>query len=267
METDPGVNNFLYSITLAMVAFVGIESISQGSEETKNPGKTIPRATMLSVFFVVLFALVLSVMALGIVTPEILKQNIDNPLVPIAQALPFSDLIVPVIAFAGFTICFVSANTGIIGVSRVVYSMSRAGLISKAADWLHPKFQTPWVTIIIFSLIAMILAFSSDMVFLGELYAFGALTAYSITNLALISLRINNPHLHRPFKIPLNVAISGKEIPLISIIGALSCIIVFSLVALLHEEGRNFAFLWFIFGLGYFLTHEKGKIPLPALSL
>jgi APA family basic amino acid/polyamine antiporter len=255
IDVDPGVNNFLYSITLAMVAFVGIESISQGAEETKNPGKVIPQATLLSIVSVVSFALILSVMALGIVTPKVLSDNMDNPLVPITKALPYSWLITPVVALAGFLICFVSANTGIIGVSRVAYSMSKAGLISRRINWLHPVFCTPWITVIIFPLIAIILAFVGDMVFLGELYAFGALTAYSITNLSLIALRFKEPELVRPFKIPLNIRVGKADVPILSIIGVIGCFSVFILVALLHEEGRNFAFVWFLSGICYFLLY------------
>ncbi|MFN7991633.1 MAG: APC family permease [Candidatus Micrarchaeia archaeon] len=257
IEQDPGVNNFLYSITLAMVAFVGIESISQGAEETSNPGKVIPRATFLSIIFVLLFAISLSVMALGIVSPKVLSDNIDNPLVPVTRALPFSDILLPVVAFAGFLICFVSANTGIIGVSRVVYSMSKSGLISSKLNWLHPSFRTPWISIVIFSLIAMALAIVGDMVFLGELYAFGALTAYTMTNLSLVKLRVEEPDLERPYKIPLNLRIGSAEIPIISVIGIIGCLAVFVLVALLHTEGRNFALIWFGAGLLYFLAHRR----------
>jgi APA family basic amino acid/polyamine antiporter len=257
VESDPGIGNFLYSITLAMVAFVGIESISQGAEETKNPGKTLPRATLLAVFCVVLIAVVLSVMALGIVTPQVLADNMNSPLLPIAAALPHADVFVPVIAISGFLICFVSANTGIIGVSRVAYSMSSTNMISRKLKWLHPRFRTPWVTIAIFSLVAMALAYFGSMVFLGELYAFGALTAYSVANLSLIALRITEPDLGRPFKVPLNVRFGKYEISIISIVGVISCFSVFALVALLHTEGRNFALLWFLIGAAHFILYKR----------
>ncbi|VVC04598.1 Amino acid permease [Candidatus Bilamarchaeum dharawalense] len=264
INTDPGIENFLYSITLAIVAFVGVESISQGAEETKNPGKILPQATFLSIFFVVLFALLLSIMVLGIVTPKTLADNMDNPLVPVTQALPFSQIITPIIAFAGFIICFVSANTGIIGASRVVYSMSSSGLVSRRISWIHPKYCTPWWTVIIFSTIAMVLAFFGDMIFLGELYAFGALTAYTVTNLSLIQLRFAEPNMERPFKIPFNLKINGRDIPLITIIGSIGCIAIFILVALLHEEGRNFAFVWFVAGFVYYYFYKKYRAKIDA---
>ncbi|MFA6489531.1 MAG: APC family permease [Candidatus Micrarchaeia archaeon] len=264
IEQDPGWDSFLYSITLAMVTFVGIESISQGAEETKNPEKVIPRATLLAIVVVLFFAIVLSVMALGIVTPQELKENMNNPLMPIVKAMPFTSVLVPVMALAGFLVCFVSANTGIIGVSRVAYSMSKNGLISRRVNWIHPVFNTPWVTIIIFSLIAMFLAVIGNMVFLGELYAFGALTAYAVANISLIKLRIKEPDLPRPFKVPLNFRWKGAEISVISIIGVISCIAVFALVAILHTEGRNFAFLWFLAGGIYFVWYERYRMKLDA---
>jgi len=252
---DGGMHNFFYSITLAMVAFIGIESISQGAEETKNPEKTLPRATLLAVSAVVVFALAISVMALGILLPQALADNVDNPLVAVALALPFANVLVPVVAFAGFAICFVSANTGIIGVSRVTYSMSNNALLTRKFQWLHPVFSTPWVTILIFSTVAIALASGGDLFFLGELYAFGALTAYMITNLSLIKLRFSEPKLARPFKMPLNVRWKETEIPVLAVLGVIGCAAMLFLVAWLHEEGRNFALLWFAIGIIHFVAY------------
>jgi len=257
IASDPGWESFLYSITLAMVTFVGIESISQGAEETKNPEKIIPRATLMAMAVVVFFALAISGMALGIVDWQALKENMNSPFMPVVQAMPLARLLAPIVALAGFLICLVSANTGIIGVSRVAYSMSHSGMIARRISWLHPTFRTPWITIAVFSSIAMLLALVGDMIFLGELYAFGALTAYAVANLSLVALRIKEPALSRPFKVPLNVRIGGKEISLISVLGVASCLAVFALVAALHANGRNFAFLWFIFGIVYFLMYRN----------
>ena len=257
IDQDPGMDNFLYSITLAIVAFVGIESISQGAEETRNPERVIPRATLMAIFFVLFFAILLSVMALGIVTPQILAENMASPLVPIAKALPFANIVVPVVALAGFLVCFVSANTGIIGVSRVAYFMSKSDMMSRRINWVHPKYRTPWLTIIVFSIIAMALAYTGDIIFLGELYAFGALTAYTVTNFSLIKLRFTEPHLVRPFKVPLNIKIGVTQVPLITVFGAIACLAIFYLVATLHVEGRNFAAVWFVFGIIYFFAYRK----------
>jgi len=261
IDVSPGMHDFLYSITLAMVAFIGIESISQGAEETKNPERTLPRAHILAVVMVISFAVLVSVAALGIISPEALAKNVDDPLVALAQALPFASILVPLVAFAGFGICLVSANTGIIGVSRVTYSMSSNGLLTERFKWVHPVFRTPWITIIIFSAIAIILASFGDIFFLGELYAFGALTAYLIANLSLIKLRFEEPLLPRPFKMPLNLRIDGKEIPLPAILGIIGCALMLILVACLHEQGRNFALLWFIGGIAYFAMCRNKAIP------
>ncbi|VVB57853.1 Amino acid permease [Candidatus Anstonella stagnisolia] len=253
---SPGWHNFLYSITLAMVAFIGIESISQGAEETKDPEKTLPRAHLLAVGSVVVFALAVSIVSLGIISPQALAQKADNPLVAVALALPFANLIVPIVAFTGFAICFVSANTGIIGVSRVTYSMSNHGLLTRKFQWVHPVFRTPWVTIILFSAIAIVLAAVGDMFFLGELYAFGALTAYLIANIALLKLRFSEPDLKRPFKVPFNIKWKNAQIPLPAIAGVLGCAFMLFLVAWLHGEGRNFALAWFAIGIVHFFTYR-----------
>ena len=255
ITSDPGIHNFLYSITLAMVAFIGIESISQGAEETKNPEQTLPRAHISAVSSVVIFAVLISIMALGIVAPQALADRADNPLIAVALALPFASLLVPIVAFTGFAICFVSANTGIIGVSRVTYSMSNHALLTRRFQWVHPVFRTPWVTILIFSGVAIVLAAYGDLFFLGELYAFGALTAYLIANLSLIKLRFLEPNLARPFKSPINVRLGGVDIPLLAVLGVIGCAGMLFLVAWLHEAGRNFALLWFAIGIAHFFFY------------
>jgi hypothetical protein len=60
----------------------------------------------------------------------------------------------------------------------------------------------------------------------------------------------------RPFRIPLNFRFRGAEISIISVIGVISCFAVFSLVALLHVEGRNFAVLWFAAGGAYYVLYK-----------
>ena len=260
---SPDMHDFLYSITLAMVAFIGIESISQGAEETKNPEQTLPHAHITAVTAVVVFALAISVMALGVVAPKVLADRADSPLIAVALALPFASILVPLIAFAGFAICLVSANTGIIGVSRVTYSMSNHELLTRKFQWVHPVFRTPWVTVILFSALAIVLAAFGDLFFLGELYAFGALTAYLIANLSLIKLRFSEPDLVRPFKMPLNVRWKGTEVPLLAILGAAGCAAVLFLVAWLHAEGRTFALVWFAIGIIHFLLYcRHRKLPL-----
>ncbi len=269
IQESPGMHDFLYSVTLAMVAFIGIESISQGAEETRNPEKTLPRATIIAVACVVVFALAITTMALGIVSPKALADRVDNPLVAVALALPFAGLLVPVVAFAGFAICFVSANTGIIGASRVTYSMSNHGMLTRRFKWVHPAFRTPWITIVLFSTVALILAAVGDIFLLGELYAFGALTAYLIANVSLIALRFKEPDLKRPFKMPFNVNWKGVSIPLPAFLGIFGCAAMLYLVAWLHEEGRNFALIWFAIGIGYFFfyRHYRGKFPSSTAGL
>ncbi len=257
IDVDPGIHNFLYSITLAMVAFIGIESISQGAEETKNPEKTLPMAHISAVGTVVIFALAISIISLGIVTPKALADRADNPLVAVALALPFASLLVPIVAFTGFAICYVSANTGIIGVSRVTYSMSNHAMLTRRFKWVHPVFRTPWITILLFSAVAIILASYGDMFFLGELYAFGALTAYLIANLALIKIRFSEPGLSRPFRAPFDIQIAGAKIPLTAVAGALGCLGMLFLVALLHGAGRDVALVWFAIGIGYYLYYRN----------
>jgi APA family basic amino acid/polyamine antiporter len=260
---DPGQRDFLYALTLAMVTFIGIEEISQLAEETRDPKRIIPRAAKMAVGSVVFFALVVAVMSLGVVNHADLAAHVDNPLTAVALALPFSGVLVPLVAIAGFVICLASANTGVVGSSRVSFALAREGLFSRKLAWVHPRFRTPWVTLVLFSLLAVGLAWTADIFLLGELYAFGALTAYLVTNLSLIGLRVKEPNLERPYRVPLNVRVRGRDIPLVSVVGVLGILTMFGLMLWLHEEGRLVAGAWFGFGVLFFFGYRAYKESAP----
>jgi APA family basic amino acid/polyamine antiporter len=261
------VPQFLNAITFAMVAFIGIESISQGAEETKDPEGTIPKAHKTAVLSVLIFAIVISVLSLGIVDWSVMaaKANIDNPLVPVVRAVTGAPWLLPLMAFAGFVICLVSSNTGVIGVSRVAYSMSQAGLLSRKFSYIHPRFHTPWFALLFFTPFAIALAIYGDIYLLGELYAFGALTAYTLSNLSLILLRDKEPDLKRPYKAPLNLRLpSGKEMPLVALFGLFGCVFILSLLLWLHDAGRLLAVAWFVVGAVAYPTYKAYREHVPA---
>jgi APA family basic amino acid/polyamine antiporter len=99
-----------------------------------------------------------------------------------------------------------------------------------------------------------------DLFFLGELYAFGALTAYLIANLSLIKLRFTEPDRPRPFRAPLNFNWNKAKVPLTAVLGVAGCTIMLILVAWLHVEGRNFALAWFAGGIAYFAWYREYRL-------
>src|SRR2546426_91811 len=266
------LEHFLVAVTLAMSSFIGIESIAQAAEETKKPHRWIPRANKLSIVFVLIFAIGLSVAGIGGIGATALSSstNINNPVTGMANAIPnIGPYLAPIVAFTGFSLCYVSTNTGIIGVSRVVFSMGRFRLMPRWFYKVHRVFRTPVRSILIFGSVGGLLALTGQLQLVANLYNFGALLSYIMVNISLIVLRNTEPDTYRSWKVPgeLDVRWRGKRIrvPPISVIGALSCTVIWLLIIVYHPLGRLLCVTWLFVGVLGFLLYRR-VIRLPALS-
>ncbi len=252
--------NFLYGVTLAMSSYIGIESIAQAAEETRNPWKHLHRAFKIGIVAVVFFTLAFSVLGLGVLGWEVLSEEAYNPIATIASKVPLIGGIFSLgVAFVAFAINMVSTNTGVIGVSRVVYSMARFDMMPKIFSRLHPTRATPYISIIVFSLIGGALALTGEIHFVASLYNFGALLSYFLVNYSHIRLRKVDRDAYRNWKTPLNIKVNGVEYSIISILGVASTGILFSLVLLYHPDGRVLGIAWMVTGLLIYILYRRWK--------
>ncbi|MBS7645251.1 MAG: amino acid permease [Candidatus Bathyarchaeia archaeon] len=246
--------NFIYGVTLAMCSFIGIESISQAAEETRKPHKWIPRATKLSILAVLIFAVTLSSVAMGMVPWTELAESQTDPMAVLARSIPIvGGYIAPIVAFTGFAICYVSSNTGVIGVSRVVFSMGKFNLMPRWFYKVHPSYRTPYRTILIFGSIGAVLSLLGELHFVADLYNFGALLSYILVNLSLIILRNTDVDAYRAWRAPGNLGFKVKgrrlSIPVTGLIGLISCTVIWLLVISYHPVGRILGTAWIAAGL------------------
>jgi len=256
--------NFVYGITLAMTSFIGIESIAQAAEETRRPDKWIPRANKLSIISVVIFAIGLSALSMGMMGWADLANARNDPISAIAGHIPvIGTYLAHIVALTGFAICYVSTNTGVIGVSRIVFSMGRFDLLPRWFYKVHRRFKTPVRTILVFGGIGMALAFIGELTFVADLYNYGALLSYIIVNVCLIVLRNKEASAYRAWKVPgaINLRIGKQKVtvPLISVVGAISCAGLWSLILTFHEGGRLLGTAWIIIGVVGFVALRKMK--------
>jgi APA family basic amino acid/polyamine antiporter len=256
--------NFIYGITIAMTSFIGIESIAQAAEETKRPDKWIPRANKLSIVSVVVFAVGLSAVSMGMMDWQSLAAASNDPIRAIAAHIPIIGVyLAPIVAITGFAICYVSTNTGVIGVSRIVFSMGRFDLLPRWFYKVHPKFKTPIRTIIVFGTIGMALALVGELTFVADLYNYGALLSYVVVNVCLIVLRNKEPTAYRAWKVPGTIRLRLRDrsyfVPVISLIGAISCAVLWGLILTFHESGRVLGTVWVLIGIVGFVVLRKMK--------
>ncbi|MBV8149775.1 MAG: APC family permease [Candidatus Eremiobacteraeota bacterium] len=240
----PSPYQLMLGTSLAIISFVGLESISQAAQETQRPSSIIPRTSVSLILTILIFALAYSNLALGLAPShpildasghpvqfwQIFPNNPDNQgkaVALLAERIPIwgalAAFYVPVL---GAVLLLISSNSGVFGSSRIAYAMSSNNLLPSIFQRVHAVYRTPATSIVFFCSVAIFeLVFAafpslypqamsvygrffrgeSGLDFLADLYAFGAATSYSFVFLALIALRLNDPLTPRKFKIPLNI--------------------------------------------------------------
>ncbi len=126
-----------------------------------------------------------------------------------------------VVAAAGAATLIAGANSAMLGLSRLAYSLATNRQIPSAVGRLHPKRSTPFVVIAIAALLAAVLLIPRDLDFLVGIYAFGAMLGLTIAHLSICVLRYREPDRDRPYRMPFSVRIGGGDLPLPAALGAL----------------------------------------------
>lgn len=256
------MGQFAYGFSLAIISFVGLESISQAAQETRRPATIIPRTSLTLIFTVFIFAIGFSNLALGVLPWKEFEIHMDDPVATLAHNIPLLGIIAgPFAAFLGMTILAISANSGVMSASRLTFSMSQLGLTSPWFNVVHPKYHTPVRTIVIFSAGGALAVFLCGLTpqllgTLGNLYAFGATLGYILVFISLIRLRFVDPYTPRPYKVPLNLTWrrGGRDfqIPLLGLLGLLGVSTIFFTVIATHEIGRIAGPAWVAICLVYY---------------
>ncbi len=157
------------------------------------------------------------------------------------------------------TILVIATNAGLIGVSRLAYSLGQHRQVPPVLGRVHPKRLTPYVSIIVFGTVACLIILPGSTFFLADLYAFGAMISFTAAHVSVIALRIKEPDLRRPFRTPLSIPFRGKSLPLLSIVGGVGTFTVWCVVVATHAEGRLIGFSWMAIGIVVYVVYRKAK--------
>ncbi|MBI5272882.1 MAG: universal stress protein [Chlamydiia bacterium] len=269
-DWSPDWWNFAKGCAMAMVAYTGIEAISQLAAETKNPARSIPKAIKWTTVVILFLYIGLSTVGFSILTPQELgTRYLEDPIGGIAQSFPIGGQILgPWVGLLAAIILLIAANAGLIGCSRLIFSMGESYQVPSFCYKIHSKFHTPYVTLLIFSILPAIVIVVSRgrMIFLADLYNFGAQMAFFFVHLSLLVLRWKRPDLERPYKAPFNIPFGKKRfLPLTAIIGVIASFSVWLLVVFTKPEGRIAGLSWMILGITMYLYYRK-QVRLPSVG-
>ena len=273
LGTVPSYKELVFAVSISVIAYTGIETISNMAEEARDPATQVPRTVNLvlvavlgiyaGISVVALSALPVTHDAAGHYATQLGTTYKDDPVLGIVSALKLQGWVSTAahyyVGALAATILFIATNAGIIGISRLSWSLAEHRQLPAIFSRLHPRYQTPWFTIIFFSVFAIAALAPGKTDFLGNLYSFGAMLSFTIAHVAIVALRIKDPLRDRPYRAPWNVRIRGQRVPFTAILGAIGTGAAFVSVVILHTEARIVGTGWMAIGLVGYLFYRRSQ--------
>ena len=276
--TAPTWQEFLIAIPVGTVAYTGIETISNMAGEARDEARTIPAAikrVMIAVFtiyftlpWIALSALPVRCDAAGENCTTLLGVAeedggyADNPILGIVSAMDLGPLQAGAEVYVGvlaITILVAATNAGVLGVSRLVYSMGIHRQMPDALRRLHRRYRTPYLGILVFSALACVALLPGKADFLGAIYAFGAMLSFSMAHLALLRLRVVQPDRERPYRSPGSVRIRGHDFPPLAIAGLAGTSLSLLVVSVLDLGVAAAGCSWLVLGMVVYVVFRRSQ--------
>jgi basic amino acid/polyamine antiporter, APA family len=267
--STPTWGNAVFALGVATVAFTGLESASGLSGEVAVGRRGLKRlvgSAALVVMVVYTGIAVVAITALPVVgnATSLGRNYLDAPLIGIAESFHadwLASTLKYVIAAVAAVTLIAAANSAMMGLSRLAYSLSTNRQIPSAVGRLHPTRATPYVVIAIAAILAAALTAPQDLELLVGIFAFGALLGLTIAHLSIVVLRFKEPGGRRPYRMPLNLRLRGGELPVPAVVGAAASAAVWVSVVATHQGARWVGFGWLAGGMALYLVYRttQGK--------
>jgi APA family basic amino acid/polyamine antiporter len=273
----PTWSDFALGIAVGMIAYTGIETISNMAEEAKDAVRTIPRSVGLVVIAVLGLYLLIPVVALsampvvqnsaGHYTTALGSQFANDPILGIVENLGLSSGPTEVLRFyvgiLAAVILLIATNAGLIGVSRLTYSMGQHRQLPEGLRQVHPRYRTPYIAILVFAAVAMVTLVPGKTDFLATLYSFGAMLSFTIAHVSVIQLRRRRSEDARPWRPPLNFRALGTELPLTAVLGGLGTFAAWIVVMALNPRTLAVGIGWMALGIAVYVLYRRNqRLPL-----
>ena len=274
LGTAPTCRNFLIAIPLGTVAYTGIETISNMAGEAKEEAKTIPasiKRVMIAVFviyftlpWIALSALPVECDANGTCTTLLGVPKVDggyasDPILGIVKNMdlgPLQGMEQVYVAILAVTILVAATNAGVLGVSRLVYSMGMHRQMPDSLRRLHPHYRTPYMGILVFSALACLALLPGQAEFLGLIYAFGAMLSFTMAHLAVIRLRAKEPDVERPYRSPGRLPF-GRDVPPLALFGVAGTLLSFAVISVLNLDVAAAGTGWLVLGMLVYVGYRR----------
>src|SRR5436309_2447680 len=275
--TAPTWSHFLLAIPIGMIAYTGIETVSNLSEEARDPLRSIPRSILMVAIavFAIYFTLPMialsampvkhGVTVLGLNPP---KGFAADPVLGVVEHLGIAGSLLSVLkVYVGLlaaTILFIATNAGVIGASRITYAMAGYRQLPTLFRRLHPKFKTPWIALVVFAgFISILVLIPGKTNFLGTMYSFGAMLSFTIAHASVIQLRRLRAGEDIPWKARPNFRWRGVDWPLFAVVGLLGTGLSWLDVVIQYPSTRYAGLGWLAIGFLVYVVYRRRVLDVP----
>jgi basic amino acid/polyamine antiporter, APA family len=277
----PSWSAFLLAIPVAMIAYTGIETVSNLAEEARDPVRSIPRA--ISWVAIAVFAIYFTLPFIALSAMPVVHQGgkyvtklgedpphgfKNDPVLGLVENLGLHGVVLDIakvyVGILAATILFIATNAGVIGASRITYAMSSYRQLPSAFRRLHSKLKTPWLSLVVFAGVGpTIFLLSGQVDFLGGMYAFGAMLSFTIAHVSVVALRVRRREDELEWRAWPNVTFRGVSWPVFALVGALGTGAAWLVVVIQKAPIRYAGLGWLIAGLLFYLVYRRRvNVPL-----
>jgi APA family basic amino acid/polyamine antiporter len=267
LGSTPTWGDTVFALGVATVVFTGLESASGLSGEVAVGQRGLKRlvgAAAVTVLVVYTGIGVVAVSALPVVgnATSLGRNYLDAPMLGIAESFSanwLADTLKYTIAAVAAVTLIAAANSAMMGLARLAYSLSTNRQIPSAMGRLHPTRATPFVVIAIAAVLAAGLTAAQDLELMVGIFAFGALVGLTIAHLSIVVLRSKEPAGRRPYRMPGVVTVRGRPLPLPAVVGAVLSFAAWVGLVITHEGARWVGLAWLVGGLALYLIYRTSE--------
>jgi APA family basic amino acid/polyamine antiporter len=281
----PSWSAFLLAIPVGMIAYTGIETVSNLAEEARDPVRSIPRS--ISWVAIAVFAIYFTLPWIALSAMPVVHQGThyvtklgqspphgfkNDPVLGLVENLGLHGAILAIIKiYVGIlaaTILFIATNAGVIGASRITYSMASYRQLPAAFRRLHPKLKTPWLALVVFAGVgSSLFVLSGQVDFLGRMYAFGAMLSFTIAHASVVALRVRFRDAELEWRARPNLLVRGIQWPLFAVVGGLGTGAAWLVVVVQDAPTRYAGLAWLGVGFVFYVLYRRRlKLPLRATT-
>jgi APA family basic amino acid/polyamine antiporter len=280
LGTAPSWGSIALALSLATLAYTGLETVTNFVAEAREPGRTLPRSLFVGIGAVVVVNLLVAVVGVSAFPagpdaggPDGVASGLgidwlQAPLAGIATVIGDEmpgGVATALEVFIGLSAALVLVTaivTSLAGAERLAFSMARYEMLPHVFARPERGAAPTAAATLSATLIAALLLVLSDVVgdgaqFLASLYSFGVLIALTAAQVAVVRLRLREPELERPFRVPWGVRVGGAVVPVPSVVGAVLTGGLWVAALFTHEAARIVGPIWLAVGVVVYLLSRQ----------